>query len=70
VKTNTDIKTMKIKIYCDSGANIHSCRSEIVTPEDLGTTEEEWKSMSDEEKEELVKPIAFDRLDWGWEDVG
>lgn len=60
---------MKIRIYCDSGANIHSCREDIVTPEYLGTTEEEWKAMSDEDKEELVKPIALERLDWGWQDV-
>lgn len=61
---------MKIRIYCDSGANVHSCREDIVTPEDLGITEEEWKAMSDDDKEELVKPIALERLDWGWEDVG
>ena len=60
---------MKIKVYIDSGANIHSRRTEIVTPEEIGTTEEEWKAMSEEEKEELAKPIAFDRLDWGWEDI-
>ena len=60
---------MKIKGYIDSGANIHSCRTEIVTPEELGITEEEWKAMSEEEKEELVKPIAFEQLDWGWEDI-
>jgi len=34
---------MKIRFWCDSGANIHSCREEVANIEQLGFTEEEWK---------------------------
>ena len=60
---------MKIRVYCDSGANIHSRMEQIVGLDELGITEEEWMDMSDAEKEKIIKPIAFERLDWGWEDI-
>ncbi len=31
--------------------------------------EEEWNEMSEEAKEEAVKPIAFEKLDWGWKEL-
>lgn len=60
---------MKLRIYCDSGANIHSKWEDVYDLEDLGMTEEEWKEMSEQDREALVKPIALDRLDWGWEEI-
>lgn len=59
---------MKIKFWCDSGANIHSCRKGSFDLKEVGLTEEEWYALPDEEKEEIVKPYALERLDWGWED--
>jgi hypothetical protein len=56
----------KIKYWCDSGANIHSCRRGTTTLDELGLTEEEWHAMSDEDRENLMRDIALDRLDWGY----
>ena len=54
---------MKIKFWCDNNANIHSRRSDVFTPDDLGYTEEEWREMTEEEKHECVKDWAMDRFD-------
>jgi hypothetical protein len=60
---------MKVEFYCDSGANIHSCRRETLdTIEDLGLDEGEWEGLSDEEKEEHVKDWMNGHLDYGWKD--
>lgn len=56
----------KIKYWCDSGANTHSCRKGTTTLDELGLTEEEWHAMSDEDRENLMRDIALDRLDWGY----
>jgi len=56
----------KIKYWCDSGANIHSCRKGTTTLDELGLTEEEWHAMSDEDRDNLMQDIALDRLDWGY----
>lgn len=52
---------MKLKLWFNSGANIHSKNSQTAdTMKDFGLTDEEWAEISDEEKEKLV-------LDWWWE---
>ena len=45
---------MKIEIWLDSRANIHSCKETIVDTTDLGKTDEEWKALSEDEKGKLV----------------
>jgi hypothetical protein len=60
---------MKLKVWLDSGANIHSCRTEIVEFTDLGVTEAEWDALTEAEQEGLAKEIAFDRADWGFAKV-
>lgn len=60
---------MKLKIWLDSGANIHSKRETTIDLDELGHTEQEWAEFSDKEKEEEVKLIAFETLDWGWEEI-
>ena len=57
---------MKVKVWCDSGANIHSCKESTYDIEDLGLTEEELNEMSDEEKETFFKEIALDNFEWGF----
>lgn len=56
-----------IKYWCDSGANIHSRREGTITLDELGLTEEEWNEMSDDGRDELMRDIAFERLDWGYQ---
>ena len=60
---------MKIKFWCDNNANIHSRRSDVFTPDDLGYTEEEWREMTEEEKHECVKDWAMDRFEYGFEEL-
>ncbi|AGG57956.1 hypothetical protein VPBG_00184 [Vibrio phage helene 12B3] len=59
---------MKVKFYCDSGANIHSCREEVVdSVEDWGMTPEECAELTEDDKLELALDWANDRLDIGME---
>ena len=61
---------MKVKFYCDSGANIHSCREEVVDlVEDWGMTPEECAELTEDDKIELAQDWANDRLDIGMEIV-
>lgn len=60
---------MKIRFYCDSGANIHSSREYEFTPTELGFTQEEWKSLSDEQKQKHAEDWANDRLEIGYEEI-
>ena len=55
-----------IKYWCDSGANIHSCKRGETTLEAIGLTEAEWHEMTDDQRDELMRDIACDRLDWGY----
>ena len=60
---------MKIKFYCDSGANIHSCKiEEFDTVEDYDMEDEEWEALSDDEKYKLAEEWAWNSgLQIGWE---
>lgn len=60
---------MKLRIWLDSGANIHSKYEQVLDLEDLGISIEEWNSLSIEQKELEVKDIAFDKSDWGFEEI-
>lgn len=56
---------MKIVFFCDSGANCQSCREEVFDVEELDYTETEWRAMTDEERYEVAREWANDRLDIG-----
>lgn len=58
--------TIKIKWWCGSGANIHSCLRDEITTDDLGISDDDWRNYSEEVKEEIMRDIALDRLDWGF----
>lgn len=60
---------MKIKYWCDSGANAFSCVSGEITLEELNLSEEEWSNMSEDEKDKLMFEVACHRLDWGFREV-
>ena len=59
----------KFKVWLDSGANHASCREQTVTLEELNISEAEWESMTEEDQEEIMKQIAWDRMDWGYAEV-
>lgn len=54
---------------CNSGANIHSCRTEKMdTVADLGLGDGEWEEMTEDEKYQMVEEWANDRLEIFWSD--
>lgn len=59
----------KFEIWLDSGANIHSCKNTVVTLDDLGLSENEWNEMDQDEKDENMRDVAFETLDWGWKEI-
>ncbi len=58
--------TKKFEVWLDSGANIHSCRKQVVSLDEIGYSEEEWDEMDDEQKDEVMREIAFQNSEWGW----
>ena len=54
---------MKVKFVCNSGANIHSAREEIIDLEDWGISAQDWQDMTEEQKQEVVQDWAYDRLE-------
>lgn len=58
--------TIKIKYWLDSGANIHSQYEGKTTTDEIGITDDEWRSMTDQDKEEMMREYAFERSDWGY----
>ncbi len=59
---------MKVKFVCDSGANIHSAREEVVDLEDWGISDTEWGNMTEKQKQDLVEEWAYDRLEIYWDE--
>ncbi len=58
---------MKIKVWLDSGANAYSCYEQVVDLEkDLGVSVADWNASSEDEKEKLMRDVAWRRMDWGW----
>jgi hypothetical protein len=60
---------MKVKVFCNSGANIHSTRTDIVETTDYGYSDEEWEAASDDDKYKLAEEWAWECLEIGWEEV-
>jgi len=59
----------KFKVYMGSGANIHSRYETVVDLEDFGLESEDWDEMSDEEKDETMREVAWERAEWGWKEI-
>lgn len=59
----------KIKVWIDSGANIHSKRELVIAIDKLGIDDEWWDEMTYQEQEEVMREIAFERLDWGFVEI-
>lgn len=58
---------MKIRIWSDTGANIYSKREQEYDLSDLGVSDEEWNEFTEDEREDFIRQIALENLDWGWE---
>jgi hypothetical protein len=59
----------KVTFWCDTGANIHSCKEEAFdTVKNLGMAEGEWERMNDLQKEKEVYEWAQQHFDFGWKE--
>lgn len=54
---------MKVKSVCDSGANIHSARTEVINTEDYGFEDDEWLALSEDQKQSVVEEWAYEKLE-------
>lgn len=61
---------MKIKVWLYSGANAFSEHVQELDLEDLGLSDNDWNAMSEEQKDDFIRPIAWDRMDWGYHEIG
>lgn len=59
----------KFRVYLDSGANIQSKYETEIDLDDIGIESDEWDGMSEEEKDEVMKEIAWERMEWGYEEI-
>ncbi|WP_312805676.1 hypothetical protein [Atlantibacter hermannii] len=37
--------------------------------DDFGIESDEWDEMSEEEQQEVMREVAFERADWGWKEI-
>ncbi|WP_368762526.1 DUF7167 family protein [Klebsiella michiganensis] len=59
----------KFTVYLDSGANIHSRYEAEVDLDDLGLSSDEWDEMRVQEKDEVMKEVAWERMEWGYKEI-
>lgn len=59
----------KFKVWLDSGANAFSTYEVEIELDDLGLTSDEWDELTLPEQEEVMKDVAWERMDWGFEEI-
>lgn len=59
----------RFKVWLDSGANVHSCHKQEIDLFELGITGDEWDSMTEIERDEFMREIAFEQSDWGYAEI-
>lgn len=59
----------KFKVWLDSGANNQSKYETETTLDELGVTEDQWDALSDAEKDNLMRDVAFEHGDWGYSEI-
>ena len=59
----------KFKVFLNSGANIHSKYETTTSLEELGIGEDVWDGMTEEERDEVMRDVAFDRSEWGYYEI-
>lgn len=59
----------KFKVWLDSCANAYSRREEEITLDYLGISDSEWDAMTEDQREDAMRDIAFARSDWGYVEI-
>ena len=60
---NQESNMKTIHVWLDSGANIHS-----MYKSSFEIDASEWDAMTEDEKDEYAKDVAWDRMGWGWKE--
>jgi hypothetical protein len=56
-----------ILYWCDSGANCDSCYRDEISTDELGLTEKEWDDLSEDVQAGIMRDIALDGMEWGYQ---
>ena len=59
----------KFKVWLDSGANVHSKYETETDLDDIGVTSDAWDKMSDMEKNDVMREVAFESSEWGYSEI-
>lgn len=59
----------RFKVFLDSGANIHSKYETTTSLEELGIYEVDWNGMSQAQRENIMRDVAFEQAEWGYEEI-
>jgi hypothetical protein len=59
----------KFRVWLNSGANIHSTYETTVDLDDWGMSDAEWDELTEKEKEDMMREVAFENSDWGFAEV-
>lgn len=57
------------RVWLDSGASIDSKYEATVSLDELGVTSEQWDAMTLEQREDMMRDIAFNNSDWGFREL-
>jgi len=60
---------MRVKFWCNNGANCKSKREETFDTEDWNISSEEWHNMTEEEKNGHLQNWINDSMDSGYEEL-
>ena len=61
--------TKRFRVWNDSGANIHSRYQVTTSLDELDLTEAKWNTMTEDEREEIMREVAFQCSDWGYAEI-
>jgi hypothetical protein len=59
----------RFMIWLDSGANAFSRYNISHSLEELGYSDEEWDAFTENEKDDVMRDIAFACSDWGYTEL-
>lgn len=59
----------KFKVWLDSGANHQSSYEQFITLDEVGLSDEDWEDMDEDEREDVMREIAFSRSEWGFGEI-
>jgi hypothetical protein len=59
----------QFNVWLDSGANSESTRSTIVSLKEIGFTNKQWDNLTDLEKDDIMREVAYESAEWGYNEL-